>query len=201
MVNVVEGLFAFANVPPPLVVHPLNTWPAGGVFAEIVTCVPAAKLPPPEPFTTVSAWVVGAPVVGVTELEAAEAGPVPTAFVAVTVNVYAVPLVKPVTVIGLVVPVAVMLPGLEVTVKPVIGLPPLLVGAVNVTVADALPAVAVTAVGAPGTVTGVTVSDTFVLLPTAFTARTLIVTGVPLVRPVTTWLVASSTSSHAPVPT
>ena len=40
----------------------------------------------------------------------------PITFVAVTVNVYEVPLLKPVTVIGEVVPVAVMLEGDEVTV-------------------------------------------------------------------------------------
>jgi hypothetical protein len=53
---------------------------------------------------------------GVTLLLAALAGPVPLAFVAVTVNVYAVPFVKPVTVIGEDAPVAVIPPGLEVTV-------------------------------------------------------------------------------------
>jgi hypothetical protein len=37
-------------------------------------------------------------------------------FVAVTVNVYAVPLVSPVTTIGEEAPLAVILPGLEVTV-------------------------------------------------------------------------------------
>ena len=40
----------------------------------------------------------------------------PTALVAVTVKVYAVPLVRPVTVIGLVVPVPVTPPGELVTV-------------------------------------------------------------------------------------
>ena len=69
------------------------------------------------------------------------------------------PLVSPVTVIGDVVPVAVMPPGLEVTVYPVIAEPPLELGAVNVTVACALPAVAVPMVGAPGTVAGVTLFD------------------------------------------
>jgi hypothetical protein len=42
---------------------------------------------------------------------------VPKAFVAVTVKVYAVPVVRPVTVIGELVPVAVMPPGDDVTVK------------------------------------------------------------------------------------
>ena len=63
---------------------------------------------------------------------------------------------SPVIVIGLAAPVAVLLPGLEVTVYPVIAEPPLLAGAVNVTVAWAFPAVAVPIVGAPGTVEGVT---------------------------------------------
>jgi hypothetical protein len=44
-------------------------------------------------------------------------------------------LVSPVTVIGLSEPVAIKPPGLEVTVYPVILEPPLLLGAVNVTVA------------------------------------------------------------------
>ena len=39
------------------------------------------------------------------------AAPVPTEFVAVTVKVYDVPLVRPVTVIGLALPVAVLPPG------------------------------------------------------------------------------------------
>lgn len=58
---------------------------------------------------------VGGPV-GVTLLDAAEAGPVPALFVAVIVKVYAVPLLKPVTVNGLVVPLAVRPLGDEVAV-------------------------------------------------------------------------------------
>ena len=87
---------------------------------------------------------------GDTLLDDADAGPVPAAFVAVTVNVYAVPLVSPVTVIGLAAPIAVIPPGFDVTVYPVIALPPSEVGAVNVTVASALPAVAVPMVGLCG---------------------------------------------------
>ena len=57
-------------------------------------------------------------------------------------------------------------------------LPPLLSGAVQETVAEALPALAVTAVGAPGTVagaTGVTLFDASeeALLPTALVATTV----------------------------
>lgn len=58
---------------------------------------------------------VGAPV-GVTELEAADAEPVPALFVAVTVKVYACPLVKPLTVSGLALPLAVRPPGDAVAV-------------------------------------------------------------------------------------
>jgi hypothetical protein len=64
-------------------------------------------------------------------------------------------LVSPVTVIGLAVPVPVILPGLEVTVYPVMAEPPLLAGGVNVTVAWAFPFVAVPIVGGPGTVADV----------------------------------------------
>ena len=67
----------------------------------------------------VAVLTLGAPgtvAAGVTLFEAAEAGPVPTELVAVTLKVYAVPLVRPVTVIGLAVPVLVMAPGEEVTV-------------------------------------------------------------------------------------
>ncbi len=78
------------------------------------------------------------------------------ALVADTVNVYAVPLVSPVTVVDVaggvpvtVVGVCAVVPMNGVTVYLVIVLPPLLDGAVQLTVADALPAVAVTPVGAP----------------------------------------------------
>ena len=52
--------------------------------------------------------------------------------------------------------VAVAPPGLAVTVYPVIAEPPLLAGAVHDTAACPLPATAVTAVGEPGIVVGVT---------------------------------------------
>src|SRR5215831_16053642 len=90
-------------------------------------------------FPAVAVTAVGAPgtVAGVTALDAAEAGPVPAALVAVTVNVYAVPLVRPVTVAVVVLPLvlAVSPPGADVTVYPVIALPPLEAGAVQLTVA------------------------------------------------------------------
>jgi hypothetical protein len=57
---------------------------------------------------------------------------------------------------------------------------------VNEIVACPLPAVAVTLVGVPGTVTGVTelLATELVLVPTAFVAVTLKVYAVPFVRPV-----------------
>jgi hypothetical protein len=133
---------------------------------------------------------VGAPgtVAGVTALEVSEGAPVPTAFVAVTVNLYEVPLVRPVTVIGVVAPVPVKLPGCEVTVYEVIGLPPLLPGAAKETEACALPPVAVAAVGASGTVAGVTAEEAEEAepVPTLLVAVTVKVYDVPLVRPETT---------------
>jgi hypothetical protein len=61
--------------------------------------------------------------------------------------------VKPLTVIGELAAVPVILPGLDVAVKPVIVEPPSSTGAVNVTVAELDDATAaVPIVGAPGTV-------------------------------------------------
>ena len=68
------------------------------------------------------------------------------------------PLVSPVTTIGLAAPVAVIPPGEEVTVYPVMEAPPFDAGAENVTLACVFPAVAVPMVGAPGT-TAFTVND------------------------------------------
>jgi hypothetical protein len=59
-----------------------------------------------------------------------------------------------VTVIGLAAPVAVFPPGDAVAVYDVIAAPPFDAGSLNVTVACPLPAVAATALGAPGTVGG-----------------------------------------------
>ena len=65
--------------------------------------------------------------------------------------------------------------------------PPLDPGAVNVTVAWAIPAVAVPMVGAPGTVYGVTALDALegFEVPPVLVAVTVKVYDVPLVRPVT----------------
>ena len=65
------------------------------------------------------------------------------------------PVVKPVTVIGELVPVAVMFPGLDVTVYPVIAIPPFEAGAVKATDIDvALAIVGVPIVGASGSEAG-----------------------------------------------
>jgi hypothetical protein len=53
---------------------------------------------------------------GVTLADGPDAAELPIAFVATTVNVYAVPFVNPDTVTGLVAPVPVFPPGLDVTV-------------------------------------------------------------------------------------
>ena len=65
--------------------------------------------------------------------------------------------------------------------------PPLLAGAVKVTVADALPAVAVPIVGAPGTVAGVTLLEAADdgPVPIAFVALTAHETAVPFASPET----------------
>ncbi len=67
-----------------------------------------------------------------------------------------------------------MPPGLDVTVYPVIALPPLFVGATKVTLAEVFPAVATTLVGGSGTATGVTAADAAEgrELPTALVATT-----------------------------
>jgi hypothetical protein len=70
---------------------------------------------------------------------------------------------------------AVRLPGVEVAVYPVIVVPPLDAGAVKEMVACELPAVADAAVGAPGTVVGVTAveADEAAPVPAALVAVTV----------------------------
>jgi hypothetical protein len=67
-------------------------------------------------------------------------------------------------------------------------LPPLETGALQVTTAWVLPAVAVAKLGAPGRNTGVTAPEAAdaALVPKAFVAVTVKVYGVPLASPVTT---------------
>jgi hypothetical protein len=139
----------------------------------------------PLPRTAVT--LVGAPgvVAGVIELLVGDEEPVPFAFVAVTVKVYVVPFVRPVTVIGESVPVAVC-PRFEVTVYCVMVEPPLLTGGVKVIVASPLPATADTLVGAFGMLFGVIelLVVEAALSPSAFVAMTVKVYVVPFVRPV-----------------
>jgi hypothetical protein len=89
------------------------------VIADPPVFVGAVKLTvalPLLPVALIPVGVPGAVTAGVTDDDAVEAVPVPTELVATTVKVYAVPLVRPVTVIGEEVPVAVIPPGEEVTV-------------------------------------------------------------------------------------
>ena len=114
---------------------------AGALKVTYICDVPAIAVTP--------VGVPGTPA-GVTLLEAVDSAPEPTALVALTVKVYGMPLVKPPIVIGLEVLVAVVPPGVAVTLYEVIGLDKLCNGYTKLTVAEPLPAVAVTAPGAPG---------------------------------------------------
>jgi hypothetical protein len=138
---------------------------------EDVTLYPVIVLPPSEEgaINATLAWalpavatgLVGASgtILGITDPDAAEATEFPAALVATTVKVYDTFVVKPVTTRGELAPVVVKFTGEDVTVYAVIVLPPVEAGAINVTLACALPAVATGPVGAPGTVIGVTAVD------------------------------------------
>ena len=63
-----------------------------------------------------SGWLGTTLVVGVTEFDGPEVGPLPATLLATMVNVYATPLLSPLTWMGLLLPVFLMPPGLEVTV-------------------------------------------------------------------------------------
>jgi hypothetical protein len=150
-------------------------------FAGTVNATETVVLP------RVAVPIVGASgtVAGVTLFDAADKAPSPIAFVARTLHVTAVPFVKPVTTIGDAVPETLCVP--HVAVNPVIAEPPVLAGPVNAIDTVVLPRVAVPIVGAPGTVAGVTLFDAAddAPLPFTFVARTVQVTAVPFVRPVT----------------
>ena len=119
----------------------------------------------------------------------------PTVVRAFTVNVYAVPFAKPVH--DALQPVTTHAPaaGEDVTRYVVIGLPPSLDGAVHETVADASPATALTAVGAPGRPGVVAAADAVLAaeLPTEFVATTVNVYDAPFERPVQVALVSVAT--------
>jgi hypothetical protein len=93
-------------------------------------------------------------------------------------------------------------PGIAVTVYPVIGEPPVLTGADQLTVTWASPATPDTADGAPGTVRGVTEPDAadWGESPAALVATTWKVYGVPLVRPPTTHVVVGAVEVHVAPP-
>jgi hypothetical protein len=122
---------------------------------------------------------------GVTAADGADAAPLPALFDATTVNVYAVPFVRPVTLqVSAPVVVHVLPPGEEVTVYPVIGVPPFEAGASHETITFVSPELPVTPVGAPGTTSGITALDTATgESPAVFVAFTEKVYDVPFVRP------------------
>ena len=122
-----------------------------------------------------------------------EAVPVPAAFVAVTVMAYCVPFARPVTVMGLLAPVAVTgvpgLGGVAVTVYPVTGLPPSEEGGEKETVACESPEAAETLWGAEGVVWGVAATVAEGPVPAALIALTANVYAVPSARPVKVYVI------------
>jgi hypothetical protein len=123
-----------------------------------------------------------------TLLEAIEADPVPWTLVAVTVNVYAVPTESPATLVHVPVAVNPVQPvhaGLTDTVYPVM-LAPLSLGAVQETLIDPSAwSVAVTPVGAAGTVAGTTAGEDADEgpIPATLVADTVKVYELPYVSP------------------
>jgi hypothetical protein len=169
------------------------------VLAAVVHLAVALITPPGVP--DVARKIPGAPgvVAGMTPADSADCGLLPIAFTATTRKLTVWPLVRPVTVMLVAVPGAWTVrdgpgpaPVNTWTSYRVIGDPPLLAGAVQLTTAEALPRTGIPMVGAPGTPTGVTEAERAdeALLPTALTATTPNVYVVPLVRPVTVMLIA-----------
>jgi hypothetical protein len=150
----------------------------GAVNATVAVVNPVAVAVP----------IVGASgVPGVTLLDGADGVPCPPIeFSAVTTKVYAVPFVSPVTIIGELNPDIILLPGLATTMYIKIGVPPSSVGGVNEILACSLPATATTFVGSFGPLTGTTQLETSegILEPTAFSAFTVKLYDVLVVRPV-----------------
>ena len=173
----------------PVIAEPFE---AGAAQVTVAEFVPATAETP-----------VGAPgtVAGVTATEAAEARELPAEFIAITVNVVEVPFVNPVSVAVRILPTVSALPVDGVTLYPVIAEPPSEAGAVQVTMAEALPRTAETPVGAPATVAGVTEAEAKEAKegPAAFVATTVNVTGVPLTNPVTLVVKTFPTVTATPV--
>jgi hypothetical protein len=156
---------------------------AGAVHDTLAAALPAVATTP-----VGAPGAVAAPT-GVTAFDGVDAGPVPAALEALTVKKYVVPFVNPVTValVAGAATVAVSPPGLDVTVYEVTMLPPSTSGGVHDTVACALPATAVTRVGAAGGPIGVTGFDNAEAGPVAMSvvAVTLNEYVLPFTRPVT----------------
>ena len=132
---------------------------------------------------TVAISDVGAPgtVAALTAIEAVDVSEIPIAFVAVTTYLYSLPLVSPLTVQLVAGAFTVQLlfgesgaPDVSsaVTVYEVIAEPPLSAGAVNETTEDWLAVFAVTFVGAPGILAGITADEAaeLVEVPVVFVA-------------------------------
>ncbi|MGB7962837.1 MAG: hypothetical protein WCF12_07760 [Propionicimonas sp.] len=122
----------------------------------------AAQITTAEPSEAVAVTPVGASgtVRGRASSDGSDSAEGPATLKATTLNAYVAPFSRSPTVqeVSPVV-VHVMPPGLAIAAYPVIGAPPSDTGGVQVTSAEALPAAALTPVGAPGTVRGVTSSD------------------------------------------
>ena len=103
------------NRPPLVIVHtPVVDEVNATVNDELAVAVSVGVVP--KLFVPGLANVIDCEPIGVTDTDAPEGLPVPALLVAVTVNVYAVPFAKPETMTGLVAPLAVNPPGLDVTV-------------------------------------------------------------------------------------
>ena len=139
----------------------LPPFDAGAVQVREAVWLPAVA----ETAVGASGTPVGA--IGVTGLDGADAGPVPAALEAVMLKTSVVPSARPVIVA--VVPVTTITAagaaGEMMTDYPVMALPPFEAGAVQFTFALRTPAVAATAVGAPGAVAGVGGAANSVLAP------------------------------------
>ena len=121
------------------------------------TTVGASKVTAMDSLPATARTLVGLPggvatTVGLTVFEGGDIAPVPAELVAATVKVYSTPLTRPLTVTGDALAVTVIPPGDDLTVYWVTDAPPELTGAEKLMVALVAPAVALTFVGAPGTV-------------------------------------------------
>jgi hypothetical protein len=117
-VPLVKPVIVIGESLPLAVIPPVLEVTVYPVIADPPVDAGAVNVTVASPFPRTAETLVGAPgtVAGTTELLVPEETLVPLGLVAVTVNVYVVPFVSPVIVIGEEPPVAVMPPGLEVTV-------------------------------------------------------------------------------------